>query len=167
MFVHLTEAQYRNVLANGTLGQGYTGWRSILGFPFSEGRIWATRYAADELKGVMGVVRALSVGINPFRLPQMVRSIQITGEAAAAFSRPAGAAFSLNPIGWLKGIIGNQFQFRGTLPFSGGSISSLAGAGNFTPWQMAVLRAGEIERFLGYAGLTAAAYYAVDRLTSR
>lgn len=83
----------------------------------------------------------------------MVHTIELTGEAAHAFSRPRGWPFSINPFGYVKGLFGTQQQFRGMLRYHGGnSISSLGGAQYYTTYQMTILRAGEFERAVLYGG---------------
>jgi RHS repeat-associated protein len=143
VFVHLTEEQYTDIVKKGRIG-GHTGF-------LSEGRIWATPYTRAQLQGPLGILRRRSIGIDPF--VGITRTIEITDEAAAAFSRPFGFGFSRNPIGWTKGILGNQFQLRASLPYSGGRvIRDLTGAVYPTRVQLALYRAQEHALFLAWAG---------------
>lgn len=155
LYVHLTEEQYQKALANGTLGRGFLG--SLL----DEGRIWATPYSQQELQGIGGFLRKLSFGLNPFT--KRSYAVEISGEAAAAFKLPFGPEFSWNAWGWTKGLLGNQYQFRGTLPFSGGPITSLAGANGYSAAQMAFYRFGELTRFGVLSGLMAFGSKSGDR----
>ena len=148
LYVHLTSQQYSAVQQAGRLGRGYRGWM------LDEGRIWATRYRADQFRGFRGMLRKLSIGQRPSWRPQ--HTIRITGEAAAAFSRAMGPRFSLNPWGWTKGLT-SQYQLRGTLRYSGGNIvSSTVGATAYSGTQMALYRTGELTRALVYSAVPGA-----------
>ncbi len=163
LFVYLTEEQYQEVVNAGRLGKGYRGWWRVFGPPFDEGRVWATTYTPEQMKGISVIFRAMSAGIEPWRLSKLTRVIEIGEEAAGAFGTPFGPGFSLNPIGWGKGILGNQWQFRGTLAFAGSPITSLAGYGSYTTGQMIVFRMGELLRFGIYTGTPVATAIAIDR----
>ena len=147
----------------GQLGRGYQGIKKILMKPFDEGRIWATSYTPDQMKGIMGVFRRFRIGYkNPFA--GNLKHIRISGEAAAAFSKPVGTRFSWNLFGWTKGLT-PQYQFRGILSYSGkGVISSLSGSQGFTRNQMAAYRFGELWRMGLYGGGAAAAGYGAYKI---
>ncbi len=129
----------------------------MLFLPFDEGRIWATSYSREQLQGVRGFFRSLSEGINPLTVGGRTKTIELTGEAAAAFERPRGLDFSRNIFGWLKGTVGTQRQFRGQLRYTGSdAISSLAGSVLYTPQQLQMYRVGEWERLGVYGGTSLA-----------
>lgn len=151
--MHLRKEQYDAVVNGGFLGKGYQGGSKILLPPFDEGRIWATAYSREQLKGFRGMFRSLTEGINPLTVGIRTHTIELTGEVAAAFARPRGIGFSHNVFGWLKGTVGTQRQFRGQLRFIDNStISSLDGAVYYTGAQMRMLRAGEWTRMGLYGG---------------
>lgn len=166
LYVHLTEAQYDAIKASDYLGKGYQRLGKILLPGFDEGRIWATAYLRDQLKGFWGAIRSISEGLDPRTIASRTRTIELTGDAAAAFSRPRGLEFSFNAVGWLKGTIETQRQFRGQLRYSGtGVISSLDGAVHYTGWQMTAFRIVELERIGIYGGGLLGTYYARSAIT--
>lgn len=153
LFVHLRTDQYDAVVSSGFLGRSYQGASKVLLPPFDEGRIWATAYSREQLRGFRGAIRSLSEGINPLTVGARTKTIELTGEAAAAFTRPRGTGFSYNVFGWLKGTVGTQRQFRGQLRHLGSdTISSLDGSVLYTAPQLRVFRAGEFERLGIYGG---------------
>jgi len=137
LFVHLSEENYADVVKKGTLGRGFIGGLK------DEGRVWATTYTRKELEE--SLLRRTSIGLTGGSIG--AQTIEITGDAAKAFSRPFGPRFSLNPLGWLK-ILGEQYQFRGTLRYVGGNVvSTLEGATRYGAAQMLYYRAHELARF--------------------
>lgn len=153
LFGHLRPDQYDAVVSSGFLGRGYQGASKVLLPPFDEGRIWATAYSREQLRGFRGAIRGLSEGINLLTVRARTKTIELTGEAAAAFTRPRGTGFSYNVFGWLKGTVGTQRQFRGQLRyFSSDTVSSLDGSVLYTAPQLRVFKAGEFERLGIYGG---------------